>query len=115
MVDYEVFKHVLQDCACLPTDPVARLRSTDLAMDRIEQFVIGFDKRLLLKKIDDSLNKLSCGPKGYQFLKDMSLCPKKLLNVIPNIGMANKTIKRIPGAIEMIREFIEVLAPMKPK
>jgi len=115
MVDYEVFKNVLQGCVCLPTNPVARLRSTDLAMDRIKQFVIGFNKRFLLKKIDDLLNKLSCGPKGCQFLDDM-LNPAKPPNFCPNMALSERSwikdhtiriIKRIPGAIEMIHEFIE--------
>lgn len=118
IIDYEIFKHVLQDCPCLPTDPVARLRSTDLAMDRIKLFVIGFDKRnlmknkeSLMKKIDDSLSMLSCGPHGSQFLVNFS--NERFLGYE---DVEKRLFRRIleGGVRETIREFLETHPFIEP-
>ena len=55
---YETFKSLLESHTCLPTDPVAKLRSTDMAMEGIKRFVLGFEKRFLEEKLHSLLKKL---------------------------------------------------------
>lgn len=118
IASYKAFKRLLKGLPCLPTDPEARLRSTDLAMEKIKQFVLGFKKPFLLKEIEDLLRDLLvCGIyQGYYDLLEDLLDPEPCDHNFPpqnkreQVNPAWRIIKRIPGARQMVRAFMQKLS-----
>lgn len=104
MSSYEAFKSLLESHTCLPTDPEAKLRSTVLAMEGIKRYVLGFEKRFLMKKLHDLLVFVSEQIADETF--DFEMLSENDIDLGLDIHPAWKIIRRIPGARQVVREFL---------